>query len=63
MINREGLRNAPGYFPVIIRVLYAVLILWKCQRMWKKIKKAFIFKIKFLILQSDFKQEKVGLIA
>jgi GTP1/Obg family GTP-binding protein len=32
--------------------------LWKCQRMWKKIKKAFIFKIYFLILQSDFQTTK-----
>jgi large subunit ribosomal protein L19 len=30
--------------------------------MWKKIKNAFIYKIIFLILQSDFKQQKVGLI-
>ncbi|ETZ19303.1 hypothetical protein N824_11215 [Pedobacter sp. V48] len=31
--------------------------------MWKKIKITFISKIKFLILQSDFKQQKIGLIA
>jgi len=28
--------------------------------MWKKIKFPFISKIKFLILQSDFKRHKIG---